>query len=66
MSGAKHFVVQFQNDVFQLVPGVAHSIIDDWDVDFLKQIGPRFTCTTKNTIFKVNRIFNQKLKIIFN
>lgn len=33
------------------MPGVANSIVDDRYVDFLKQVGPRFSCTTNTEIW---------------
>lgn len=44
VAGAEHFFVQFQDDVFEFVPGVADPIVHDGHVDLLKKIGPRFTC----------------------
>lgn len=60
VSGAKHFVVQFQNDVFELVPSIADSVIDDWNVDFLKQVCPSFSCsrTQRNTLKQLEIFVN--------
>ena len=48
VAGAEHFLVKLQDDVFELVPGVADAIVHDGDVDLLKEVGPRFTCAKPN------------------
>ena len=42
--------MQLEDDVLQLVPTEADSVVDDGHVNFLQQIGPRFTCKSTGSV----------------